>query len=83
MVDETDDAFIEARAVVGLHTGRNDGGVARVSLGKDLLLPGWAGANEGSPLFRAKAFFDCSESSWTKTKFHYDGNGAGDVGGRE
>ena len=79
-VDESDDAFGEAGAVVGLDAGGNDCGVAPI-FGKDLLLPGGASAIEGGPLFRSEAFFEGGENFGAEGEFEDDGDGSGGVGG--
>ena len=79
-VDEADDAFGEAGAVVGLHAGGNERGVAP-TFGEDLLLPGGTGTVECGPFFGGEALFDGGENFGAEGKLQDDGNGRGGIGG--
>jgi len=79
-VDETNDAVGEAGAIVGLHTGGNERGVAP-TFGEDLLLPGATGTVECGPFFGAEATFDGGENFGAEGKLQDDGNGRGGIGG--
>src|SRR5581483_5794898 len=57
-VHEPDDALSQAFAVVRLHAGWNQDGVAP-TLGEHLLLPRWSRAGKGRPLRVVEAFANC------------------------
>ena len=79
-VDETNDAFGEAGAVVGLHAGGNERGITP-AFGEDLLLPGGADTVERGPSFGSETPFYGSEDFGAQGKLHNDRNGRGGVGG--
>ncbi len=79
-VDEADDAFGEAGAVVRLNAGGDDGSVAP-AFGEKLLLPGGTFVGEGRQLRCGEALADGGHGFGAPAQLHDDGDRTGGVGG--